>query len=579
MILARFIQQIRASYSAKLIGIFIVALCLMATALNITSNRMQRKSYTEYMRAGGLAMTQLLAKSVQIDVFTEDIAELKRPLELLLNQEDILQIEVLNSKGRPIISRCVDNSGKIPNTETMFMEIRDDAPHFKEWPQTFSFWWAVQALATTSSEDDLYFATEADQVTENSKPLGYVTIIVSKKQHEENIRKMAIRTGFTILALLILLITGTLLLIRRIAQPLRTLTHKIRTQRRIGIEHDDIGLLDTTITTLVNDLDDSFQKITDLTNTLEDKVSERTRQLALANEELTTRQGYLEASNQNLEKAMRELQEAEGQLIQSEKMAAIGQVVAGVAHEINNNINFISGALPSMDRAIVDIRRLTDTFNAACLEPTAEKLQEVKAVQKELGDNEIFEALGILMTNIHEGVNRTTRIVADLRSFSRTDEQGYKVVDLHRSIDSTITFLNKDHLQHVEIIKNYGEIPPLSCLPDRLNQVFLNIMNNALYAMAPKGGTLTITTFRQDAQIHIRFSDTGTGISKEVLPKIFDPFYTNKDIGEGSGIGLAISYKIIEQHGGHIEVTSEEEKGSSFELVLPVKGNTVNRGG
>jgi signal transduction histidine kinase len=579
MILARFIQQIRASYSAKLIGIFIVALCIMATALNITSNRMQRKSYTEYMHAGGLAMTQLLAKSVQIDVFTEDIAELKRPLELLLSQEDILQIEALNSKGRPIISRSINNSGEIPDTETMYREIKNKAPHFKEWPKTFSFWWPVQALPTTSSDDDLYFNTEADQVIESSEPLGYVTIIVSKKQHEENIRKMAIRTGFTILALLILLVAGTLLLIRRMALPLRTLTHKIRAQRRIGMEHDDIGLLDTTITTLVRDLDNSFQKITDLTNTLEDKVSERTRQLALANKELTTRQKYLEESNQNLEKAMRELQEAEGQLIQSEKMAAIGQVVAGVAHEINNNINFISGALPSMDRAIADIRRLTDTFNAACLEPTVERLQEVKAVQKELGDNEIFKALGILMTNIHEGVNRTTRIIADLRSFSRADEHGYKVIDLHSSIDSTITFLNKDHLQHVAIIKNYGEIPPVSCLPDRLNQVFLNIMNNALYAMAPRGGTLTITTFQQEAQIHICFSDTGTGISKEVLPKIFDPFYTNKDIGEGSGIGLAISYKIIEQHGGHIEVTSEEGKGSNFELVLPVKGNTDNRVG
>jgi signal transduction histidine kinase len=250
-------------------------------------------------------------------------------------------------------------------------------------------------------------------------------------------------------------------------------------------------------------------------------------------------------------------------------MAAIGQVVAGVAHEINNNINFISGALPSMDRAIADIKKLTDTFNAACLEPTDAKFQEAKKLHEELEEDELFESLSLLMGNIHEGVNRTTKIVADLRTFSRADEQGFKDVDLNQSIESTITFLNKDYQDNVEIIRDYGELPLIPCRPDRINQVFLNIMNNALQAMSPKGGTLTIKTFTTDSQAHIRFSDTGVGISKEVLPKIFDPFYTSKDIGEGSGIGLTISYKIIQQHDGHIEVSSDEGKGSSFEVILP----------
>lgn len=579
MINLRLITQIRASYSAKLIAIFIVALCLMASALNITSNRMHKTSYTDYMRTSGLAMAQLLAKSVQLDVFSENIAQLAIPVESLLYQKDIIQVEILDSEGETIISRRKSTDVVLPERREMQTLINSNAGYFKEWPTSFSYWWPVEALATTSSEDDLYFGELAEMATGNEVPLGYITIIVSKMQYEKNIRDMAFRTGLTILILLVLLVTGVLLLLRRLTQPLRNLINKIQDQGPTHASHDDIGLLDTTVTTLINDLDHSFQTINDLKDSLEDKVAQRTRQLAQANEELTTRQEYLEEANQKLEKAMQELQETEGQLIQSEKMAAIGQVVAGVAHEINNNINFISGALPSLDRGMEDVRRLTQKLNTACTNPTAENLEEAKALQVELEDEELFDDLNLLMDNIHEGVNRTTMIIADLRTFSRADEQGYKAVDLHKSIDSTITFLKKEHLDNIEIKKEYADIPRVYCHPDRINQVFLNIMNNALHAMAGQGGILSITTFVEDSHVHICFADTGVGISKEVLPKIFDPFFTSRDIGEGSGIGLAISYKIIEQHEGRIEVTSEEGKGSSFEVILPLDRQDHNQNG
>ncbi len=570
MILGRFIKQLRASYSAKLIAIFIVALCLMATALNITTNRIQKSTYTEYMRTSGLAMAQLLAKSVQLDVFTENIEELTIPVESLLSQDDILQVEILSRKGVSLVRRTKNNGDPMPSHDAILAEIQDKAPHFKEWPHSFSYSWPVEALATTSSADALFFGEDPEQLQSESVPLGYISIIVSKMHYTKNIRQMAIRTGLTILLLLILLTAGILLLFRRMTLPLRTLIHKIKEQHHIGEVHDDIGLLDTTVTGLITDLDHSFQTINDLTNSLEDKVTERTRQLAMANDTLITRQEYLEEANKKLEKAMKDLQEAEGQLIQSEKMAAIGQVVAGVAHEINNNINFISGALPSMDRSIADIKQLTGKFTAASTNPTPANLMAVRAFHKELGDDDLFESLDLLMANIREGVNRTTNIISDLKTFSRVDEQGYQEIDLNKSIDSTLTFLNKQHLQHVEIRKNYGALPLVSCLPGRINQVFLNIMNNALHAMTAQGGSLTITTFVKGSQAHIRFEDTGVGISKEKLPKIFDAFFTSKNIGEGSGIGLAISYKIIEQHKGRIEVTSEEGKGSNFEVILPI---------
>ncbi len=577
MILSHFLKQMRASYSAKLIAIFIAALCLMATALNITSNRMQKSSYTKYMQSSGLALAQLLANSVQLDVFSENLEQLQIPAASLLSREDILQVEILTSKGLPLVSLGKTHKrNQIPDRAALLTEIRAQASHFKEWSTTFSYWWPVKALATTSSEDALYFDVEPAQPDGEQEPLGYVTLLVSKSRYEKDIREMAIKTGFTILLLLILLVTGTLLLTRRMTLPLRTLVHKIQSQYTIGEGHDDIGLLDTTVTNLIQDLDHSFETINNLKTGLENQVEERTKQLALANQGLTTRQEYLEEANHQLKKTMRELQETEGQLIQSEKMAALGQVVAGVAHEINNNINFISGALPSLSRGINDLKELTRTFGAACLEEPGEKQAEMRlkalALKKEIEQDDLFTSMDELMGNIREGVKRTISIVTDLHTFSRADEQGFKRVDLHSSLDSTLTFVNKKYLKDIFIHQEYGTIPLVTCRPGRLNQVFLNIMNNGIQAMARQGGTLKITTFEHDDHVHIRFSDTGGGISKEILPKIFDPFFTSKGPGAGTGIGLAVSYKIIQEHRGRITVTSREGEGSIFEVILPVDG-------
>ncbi|MDA3786534.1 MAG: ATP-binding protein [Deltaproteobacteria bacterium] len=577
MNLSHFLKQMRASYSAKLIAIFIAALCLMATALNITSNRMQKSSYTKYMQSNGLALAQLLANSVQLDVFSENLEQLRIPEASLMSREEIHHVEILTSKGLPLVSLGkTQKSNQIPDRAALLTEIRAQASHFKEWPTTFSYWWPVKALATTSSEDALYFDVDPAQTGEEQEPLGYVTLLVSKIHYEKDIREMAIRSGLIILLLLILLVTGTLLLTRRMTLPLRTLIHKIQSQRTIGEDHDEIGLLDTTVTNLIKDLDHSFETINNLKTGLENKVEERTKQLALANQGLTTRQEYLEEANQQLEKAMQELQETEGQLIQSEKMAALGQVVAGVAHEINNNINFISAALPSLSRGINDLKELTRTFGAACLEEPGEKQAKIRlkalALKKELEKDDLFSSLDELMGNIREGVKRTIRIVTDLHTFSRADEQGFKRVDLHSSLDSTLTFVNKKYLKGIHIHQEYGTIPLVTCRPGRLNQVFLNIMNNGIQAMARQGGTLKITTFLDDDHVHIRFSDTGCGISKEVLPKIFDPFFTSKGPGAGTGIGLAVSYKIIQEHRGRITVTSREGEGSIFDVILPVDG-------
>ncbi|MEN8256415.1 MAG: ATP-binding protein [Thermodesulfobacteriota bacterium] len=575
MIFAKFIKQVQASYSAKLILIFIASICLMGTILNFTFIRMQQDSYATYTRNSGLSMSRLLAKSVQIDVFTENKEQLAIPMDALLSQENILKVEIFTDKGELLVSRASSESCEIPDLKKTLGDLPQSKSSFNEWPNCFSFIWPVLTLPQYKSEDSLYFDEASELTPVDNHPLGYVSIIMSKRQYQQDIQQIFLKTGLTILFILVLLVTGILLLFRKMTLPLKNLIGKIQRERNIGEVHDDIGLLDTTVTSLVDELDRSFQTINDLTTGLEDKVTERTKQLAMANTELTNRQEYLEESNLKLEKAMKELKETEGQLIQSEKMAALGQVVAGVAHEINNNINFISGALPSLTRALSDIQKLTKKFDEAFVQASGDdaekKQQEAIALKKELEEDNLFNSLDQLMANIREGVNRTTSIVSELRTFSRSDEQGFKKVDLHDSINSTITFLNKKYLTDVDIHKDYGTIPPVSCRPGRINQVFLNIMNNAIQAMGKKGGILTISTFLNGDDVHIRFTDTGAGINQDTLPKIFDPFFTNKDTGEGSGIGLAVSYKIIQEHQGRIDVQSKEDKGSTFEIVLPME--------
>ncbi len=575
MIFAKFIRQVQASYSAKLILIFIASIILMGTILNFTFIRMQQDSYESYIRNSGLSMSRLLAKSVQIDVFTENKEELAIPVDALSSQEDILKVEIFTDKGELLVSRASAEDCDIPSFKNMMADLPQSSWEFKEWPNCFSFIWPVLALPKYKSEDSLYFDEPLEAAPADNKPLGFVSIIMSKRQYQENLQDIFFRTGLTIFFILVLLVTGILLLFRKMTQPLKNLIEKIQKERNIGEVQDDIGLLDTTVTNLVDELDRSFQTINELTTGLEDKVDERTKQLAMANTELTNRQQYLEESNLKLENAMKELQETEGQLIQSEKMAALGQVVAGVAHEINNNINFISGALPSLTRALNDIQELTKKFDEAFVQTSGndaeKKREEAIALKEELEEEDLFSTLDELMENIREGVNRTTSIVSDLRTFSRADEQGFKKVDLHDSINSTITFLNKKYISDIDIQKEFGAIPLVSCRPGRINQVFLNIMNNAIQAMGNKGGILKITTFQEGENVHIRFDDTGSGISKETLPKIFDPFFTSKDTGEGSGIGLAVSYKIIEEHRGRIDVQSLVGEGSTFEIVLPVE--------
>lgn len=258
------------------------------------------------------------------------------------------------------------------------------------------------------------------------------------------------------------------------------------------------------------------------------------------------------------------LKNTQTQLVQSEKMASLGQLTAGIAHEINNPINFIASSCVALESDFEE------------LEPHIQKIQEADEASDGIDSeiNLVVEEIPQLINSIKRGVTRTQEIVSNLNSFSRKSYGQFEKSNLHGGIDSALTILSNKIKGHIKVHKNYGDIPLVECQLLRINQVFLNLINNAIDAMETNG-ELFISTTKQEDEVLIKIKDTGVGMSKAKVKRIFEPFYTTKEIGKGTGLGLSISYGIIQNHNGKIAVWSEPGQGSEFTIYLPIHENVA----
>lgn len=291
-------------------------------------------------------------------------------------------------------------------------------------------------------------------------------------------------------------------------------------------------------------------------------------------------QRLLEIKNYDLNQALAQLQEAQSQLINSEKMASLGVLTAGIAHEINNPISFIYSSSLGISKNIEFFTRLQEKYEELfthCDEALTRELTEFK---NQNDYRERMEELSVLTGNIMNGAQRITGIVQSLRRFVRLDEADMKEIDIHENIDSTLLLLQHKINNRIRVVKNYGSIPPVPCFPARLSQVFMNIIANAMDAIESKEAMtdreqITITTSVVESNgspwVTIGIADTGKGIPEAVLKKVFDPFFTTKPVGKGMGLGLSISNNIIREHGGMVEVKNVESSGASFTIILPLQ--------
>lgn len=275
-------------------------------------------------------------------------------------------------------------------------------------------------------------------------------------------------------------------------------------------------------------------------------------------------QKALKEKIKELETANIEIRDTQARLVHTAKMASLGQLVAGVAHELNNPIGFIYSNMGHLRDYSQKLLHLVDV---------AEKSPSELKVEKEKADLDyIVKDLPKLISSCEDGARRTRDIVLGLRNFSRLDESQIKQVDLHEGLEATLQLLSGEIKNRIKVTKNFGQLPKVECFPSQLNQVFMNVLGNAAQAIEGEGEiSITSKTLPGD-RVEVSIRDSGKGMSKQTLEKIFDPFFTTKSLGSGTGLGLSISYGVIQKHGGDILVSSEVGKGTEFKIILPVKG-------
>jgi two-component system, NtrC family, sensor kinase len=383
-----------------------------------------------------------------------------------------------------------------------------------------------------------------------------------------------------LLGSIIVAIVG-ILIARAITRPLKALTQvaqlvtqnsnfnlqaSVTTEDEVGILALSLNQLIQQVKQLLTEQYEANKKLEVYSQNLEQKVEERTK--------------AVQQKNLNLKQALKKLKLTQSQLIQHEKMSSLGRLVAGIAHEINNPVNFIYGNLKYTDDYTQQLILLIQLYQKYYPNPEP----EIQKAQKKAEIEYLIEDLPKILTSMKIGSERIREIVLSLRIFSRLDEAEFKTADLHEGIDSTLLILQhrikaQSHRPQIEVVKEYDKIPKIQCFAGQLNQVFMNILANAIDALEEafdKGlctnPVIRITSTQVNETIVIKIADNGIGIPEAVRPHLFDPFFTTKPVGKGTGMGLSISYQIItEKHSGSLQCISSPEQGTEFVITIPVR--------
>jgi signal transduction histidine kinase len=553
----------RRGFSGRIFSGLLLAMLFMVIILNLVFINLQKKLLTSQVVEAGANQVGLLAYTIRLGVFTENIEQLQAAVDVVSHRQGVTGVFVFDRYGHKLYASQRPGSIIPEKTSAVQLVTSRDRPDREQagveiYADYFSFWAPVVILTPSSSLGDFY------PYEENREPqkevIGSVQIITDKESLHQGLKAVVYRGLLLTFIFIILTMLVTFLVARQASGPIEDLLLKVRKMTGVKEQDSEIDLLNQTFLDLVEDLHDSFRTINELKLNLEKKIAGRTAELSL-------RHRALSETNLQLTTALTELRNTQSRLVQSEKMASLGQLVAGVAHEINNTTNFISGAMPSLKRLIGEIK----TIVAGCESTvTSQDYEiEIKKLKKEgMNCRMLLNDVDVLLANISEGARRTGEIVRQLRDFSRPDEAFSKDVDINSSLDSALTFALPEYKDRITVERNYDrQLPLVTCMPGKINQVFLNLLLNAMQAISDHG-TVTIKTRQQNKKIHVLIKDSGCGISAGDLENIFNPFFTRKE--SGIGLGLSISYAVIAEHGGEILVESTKGKGTEFEVVLPV---------
>lgn len=424
---------------------------------------------------------------------------------------------------------------------------------------------ALQQAAVEISLSDSPFLAGASQTPTSGRIPGLrwtLLALAHRQQALEPIHTAAVQLALLGLVIAVPITLLILWLTRRLIRPIASLTQAVAhitassdLSKRVTVDSDDeLGVLSQAFNAMTAKLQASLKALEQLNRTLEQKVADRTEKL--------------QATNGELKSAIEQLKSAQSQLVQQEKMASLGQLVAGVAHELNNPIGSIYANLPILDDYVRDLIELVERIQQL---PLPDEQKRTLATElEEIDFDFVRKDAGQLIASGKNAANRVKEIVGSLRNFSRLDEAELKDVLLEDGLDSTLALLHHQTKNRIEIIRCYRLNHAVSCYAGQINQVFMNLLSNAIQAIEGPG-TISLETAEMDDKAVVKIRDSGSGISKENLGKIFDPFFTTKKVGEGTGLGLSITYGIIEKHQGTISVDSQPGQGTCFTITLPLK--------
>jgi PAS domain S-box-containing protein len=359
---------------------------------------------------------------------------------------------------------------------------------------------------------------------------------------------------------------GSLFTAEQIIAPVMDASEKIT--NFVGVLHD---------LTKRKEMEDDLRRVNENLTKEQRAVRALFEDLQRAHRELADREKALRGMFADIQQAHEDLKQAQRQLLQSEKLASIGQLAAGVAHEINNPVGFISSNLQTLQgymRHVSKVLETVDQFKAAVpgrdWEKAGAAVQTIERMEKDVSLNFIVQDTDALLRESREGIDRIKKIVLDLRSFAREDEEVFEAVNVEEIIDNILSIVWNEIKYKAELKKDYSHIPPVKCNSRKIGQVFVNLLINASHAIEGKG-VIEIKTYRDGGNACVEVSDTGKGMDEDTMKRIFDPFFTTKPVGEGTGLGLSISYDIVKEHGGDIVVKSKPGQGARFTVLLPLE--------
>ncbi len=544
--------RLPVGYRLKLVLTFLGVLVLCGAGLIALFGQIQRQVLLDETYNKGSFVSTILARNLETPLFFMNTEQISANVEAIFGATDLVAVFIYDKEGKRIFSHFAPQAeNAAPRFEEMGGLDQIMAEHLAaggddanpRWRQEHYFVFCKRISITGYSRDQtsLYFDTgtmEQRPVTD----LGGVQIVFSQGQYTRGMERIIRHVLLLFLSFLPISLFTAVMLARDVVKPLRLLVETLRIRLGKTEEEeetvttaDELGQLDNRMKQLVTRLEQSFDTIARMNEGLEEKVAARTAELT---------------------RAMHELKEAQALLVQSEKMGAVGQLVAGVAHEVNNTTNFITGALPPLGKRLDELRRILDGFGKQCC-PDAARVAE------------LMQSIDLLMGNVREGARRTSKIVADLKNFSRPDNDLARPIDINHCLESTLALALPEYRHRLEVIREFAEdLPPVPGSQGQLCQVFMNLIINAVHAQ-PDKGSLLIRTFSAENAVHVVFADKGAGIPKNIQEKIFEPFFTTKEVGKGTGLGLSVSFGIISRHRGRILVRSEPGQGAEFEVILP----------